>query len=114
MGWLTRYLEQVVQLGAQYNVNPFTFAAIYLAATPLFIAGLYWLLRSYRRKEPLFLPALLTGFSFCCPYLYLILFGRGLPWYIYAAVIAVVGLGGGRAYLQIRAKLSTGASPPEP
>ncbi len=106
MGWLVDYYQQAMELGARHGVNPLFFAGIYVGAIPFFFASVYWIVRSYRQKKSLALPASLAGFFFCSAYLYLVLFGRDLAWYVYAIVFTFLGVGAARAYKQVRAKMS--------
>lgn len=113
MGWLTEYFQQAMEIGARHGVNPLIFAGIYVGAIPFFFGSVYWIVRSYRRKKPIALPASFAGLFFCSAYLYLVLFGRELPGYVYAIVIGFIVVSATRAYRQIRSKLSAVACPPE-
>ncbi len=113
MGWLSEYYQQAMELGARHGVNPLIFAGIYVGAIPFFFASVYWIVISYRQKKSIVLPASLAGFFFCSAYLYLVLFGRDLAWYVYASVVTFLGVGAARAYKQVRAKMSTAEDSPE-
>ena len=113
MGWLSEYYQQAMELGARHGVNPLIFAGIYVGAIPFFFASVYWIVHSYRQKKSLVLPSSLAGFFFCSAYLYLILFGRDLAWYVYAIVVTFLGVGAARAYKQVRAKMSAAEGAPE-
>ncbi|MCH8266902.1 MAG: hypothetical protein O7A06_11830 [Acidobacteria bacterium] len=113
MGWLSEYYQQAMELGARHGVNPLIFAGIYVGAIPFFFASVYWIVHSYRQKKSLVLPASLAGFFFCSAYLYLILFGRDLAWYVYAIVVTFLGVGAARAYKQVRAKMSAAEDSPK-
>ncbi len=113
MGWLSEYYQQAMELGARHGVNPLIFAGIYVGAIPFFFASVYWVVHSYRQKKSLVLPSSLAGFFFCSAYLYLILFGRDLAWYVYAIVVTFLGVGAARAYKQVRAKMSAAEESPK-
>jgi len=82
-----------LNLGQQYNVNPFIFGAIYIGAIPFFSLSVAWLVRNYRQRKSLVLPVLSAGFCFISAYLYLIIAGRNVPLWVYGAVLAMVVLG---------------------
>lgn len=82
-----------LNLGQQYNVNPFIFGAIYIGAIPFFSLSIAWLVRNYRQHKSLALPVLSAGFCFISAYLYLIIAGRNVPLWVYGAVLAMVVLG---------------------
>jgi len=95
-----------MELGGRHGVNPLIFAGIYVGAIPFFFASVYWAVQNHRKKKALVLPLTCTGFFFCSAYLYLVFFGRDLPWYVYAVVLGVAGAGGVRLYRQMRTRLS--------
>lgn len=80
-------------LGAQYGVNPLIFGAIYVGAIPFFSLSVAWLVRNARRGTSVAVPALAAGFCFISAYLYLIVAGKNVPWWVYAFVVVLV-LGG--------------------
>lgn len=82
-----------LNLGQQYNVNPFIFGAIYIGAIPFFSLSIAWLVRNYRQHKSLALPVLSAGFCFISAYLYLIIAGRNVPLWVYGAVLAMIVLG---------------------
>ncbi len=80
-------------LGAEYGVNPLVFGAIYVGAIPFFTISLAWLVRNLRQKKSAVLPALLTGFFFISAYLYLIIAGKNVPFWVYLFIALLVGFG---------------------
>jgi hypothetical protein len=94
-----------LSLGAEYGVDPIIFGAIYVGAIPFFTASLAWLVRNLRQKKPAALPAFLTGFFFISAYLYLLVAGQNIPWWVYAAIAALVGLGAWSTVQKIRTKV---------
>ena len=89
----------ILALGAQYNVNPYIFAAIYVGAIPFFLASIGWLVKRARAGRSTVLPTMLAGFFFVSAYLYLAIFGQDIPlWvWIFLAVLGVYG-----AWSQVR------------
>lgn len=80
-------------LGEQYGVDPLIYAILYVGAGPFFFASLAWLIRSIRRRDPLILPAISTAFFFSLPSLYVVVAGRNLPAWVYAALIGLALIG---------------------
>ncbi len=93
-------------LGAEYGVDPLVFGAIYVGAIPFFTLSLGWLVRNVRRKRPVALPAFLCLFFFCSAYLYLLVAGRNIPWWVYGLVAAMLGLGVVSTVRTVRARLA--------
>ncbi len=81
-------------LGAAYGVDPLVFGTIYVGAIPFFTLAVAWTVRRLRRGESAVVPALAAGFCFVSAYLYLLLAGRNIPWWIYGVVAAMVAGGG--------------------
>lgn len=80
-------------LGAEYGVNPLVFGAIYVGAIPFFTLSLAWLVRNLKQKKSAVFPALFTGFFFISAYLYLIIAGRNVPFWVYLFIAFLVGAG---------------------
>lgn len=93
------FVEWFLSLGARYGVNPFVFGGIYVGAIPFFSMSVGWLIRNYRKGKSVALPAMLALFFFISAYLYLIIAGRNVPWWVYAVVILMVAYG---AYSTVR------------
>ncbi len=80
-------------LGAKYGVNPVIFGAIYVGAIPFFSLSLAWLIRNIRRKISILLPLFFTGFFFISAYLYLLVVGRNVPFWVYLFIAAMIIFG---------------------
>ena len=79
---------------ARHGVNPSVFLALSAVCGPLFYYSLYQMARSMKRDRSklgrwglIFLAATVT------PYLYVLIFGRNLPWWMYAVLVVTIGLG---------------------
>ncbi len=75
-----------VTIGKNYHVDPIIFLGIHVVATPLFILCVAWLIKNYRQKRSIILPAALSVVIFNASNFYLILFGKNIPWWLYTIV----------------------------
>ena len=107
--WIGNWIANAGALAAHHGVDPVIFAAIYIGAIPFFWLGTAWLLTSARRRRPLVWPVLFTGFCFVSPYLYVLVFGRGLPWWAYALIASLLAGFGWQSYRSIRARMRQAA-----
>ena len=97
--------QHVTQIGEHYGVNPALFAGLYLAHHPLFWGTMAWLAARVRRKQPAAAVVALGVFFWFLPYTYVFVFGRGLPWWVYALAAVVVAVGGTHAVREIKKRL---------
>ena len=77
-------------LGAKYNVNPWLFGGIYVGAIPFFTLSVGWFVKNYKKGKSIVLPALSAGFFFISAYLYLIIAGENVPWWVYGFVFLMI------------------------
>ncbi|MBA3682636.1 MAG: hypothetical protein H0W73_15965 [Bacteroidetes bacterium] len=75
-------------IGLKYHVDPVIFVAIHVVATPLFIAAVAWIVHNHKKKRSIFIPSLVAAFVFNAANIYLIIFGKNIPYWIYL-IIAV-------------------------
>ena len=101
--------RHIMQVGTHYGVNPLLFAVLYLAHHPLFWGTMAWLAARVRAKKPVAGVIALGVFFWFLPYTYVLFFGRGLPWWVYALAAAAIAAGGTHAVREIRRRLK-----PEP
>ena len=87
-------------------MNPLIFGGIYVGAIPLFFLSLGWLVRNIRQKKSVVIPVLLTGFFFISAYLYLIVVGENIPWWVYLVIGALVAYGAYSTYQKVRKQSS--------
>lgn len=92
-------------LGENYGVNPIIFGSIYVGAIPFFTLSIGWLVRNYRKKKSIILPSLSSGFFFVSAYLYLIIVGKNVPFWVYLFIIALVAGGGISTYKKVQGKI---------
>ncbi len=94
-GLMDRATGLMDQARDTYGVNPVAFLAIFLGSGPVFYYSLFRLLRSLARKtgretglwSAVFLAAT------AAPYLYVLLFGRNLPVWVYGILALLIGQG---------------------
>jgi hypothetical protein len=92
-------------LGEKYGVNPVVFGSIYVGAIPFFMASVTWLVQSYRKNKSIVLPALSAIGCFISAYVYLIIVGKNVPWWVYGIVILMVLYGAWSTFISIRKKI---------
>ena len=92
-------------LGENYGVNPIIFGSIYVGAIPFFTFSIGWLVRNYRKKKSIVLPALSSTFFFISAYLYLIIAGRNVPLWVYGVVVAMVAVGAYSTVQKVKGKI---------
>jgi len=101
-------MEWVDRIAETYHINPFVFGVIYFGAMPLFMASLWWLMRCLKRRQKMLWPTLSTGFWFCSSYLYIVVAGRNIPWWIYLVVAVALSYGSLLVYRSIRRRVEAG------
>ena len=75
-----------------YGVNPIIFLVIYLGCAQVWYFSLFRTLRAVARK----LPAQIVPWSMVflvtsvAPFVYVMIFGRNLPWWVYGVIAALV------------------------
>ncbi len=87
MAWWENIKNYYITLGEKYEVDPLLFVGIHVVATPLFAAAVWWVIYNKRKKKSLILPGIIAAFIFNAANIYLVLWGRNIPWWIYAIVI---------------------------
>ncbi len=97
--------EWFYSLGANYGVNPLIFGAIYVGAIPFFSLSIAWLVKNYRQKKSIVLPALSAIFFFISAYIYLIFAGKNVPFWVYATVVLLIVFGACSTYKKVRRKV---------
>jgi hypothetical protein len=85
--------DWLLGLGAEYGVNPFVFAAIYVGAIPFFTLSIAWLVKNIRRGKAITFPVLSAGFFFVSAYLYLLVAGRNIPVWVYVFIAGLIVFG---------------------
>ena len=92
-------------LGENYGVNPLIFGAIYVGAIPFFSLSIAWLVKNYRQKKSIVLPALSAMFFFISAYIYLIFAGKNVPVWVYGFVILLIVFGAYSTIKKVRKQI---------
>ena len=104
MHWWEIFKEWFLGLGQKYNVNPYIFGGIYIGAIPFFFFFLYRTIKKIRQKKSYVLQALLTGFFFISSYLYMIIVGKNIPFWVYIFIALMIFYGFYSTIKKIKAK----------
>lgn len=102
--------EWFLSLGDEYGVNPIIFGSIYVGAIPFFTLSIGWLVRNYRQKKSIVIPALSSTFFFISAYLYLIIAGENVPWWVYGIVVLMIAYGAWSTYKKIKHRIEDTAT----
>lgn len=97
--------EYYITIGNKYHVDPVIFLGIHVVATPLFIFAAAWLVKTYKNKQTIILPAVICVFIFNAANIYLVMFGQNLPWFIYFILATTSIITGYFSYVKIKNKL---------
>ncbi|MBA3705544.1 MAG: hypothetical protein H0W84_06475 [Bacteroidetes bacterium] len=92
-------------LGLKYNVDPVIFVGIHIVATPLFIAAVAWIVTNHKKKRSIFIPSLVAAFVFNAANIYLIIFGKNIPYWIYLVIGATTLISSYFSIQKIRKKM---------
>ncbi len=96
----------LMSLGDSYGVNPLIFGIIYVGAIPFFSLSVVWLIYNYKRGISIILPVLSSTFFFVSAYLYLLIAGKNVPWWVYLIVLLMIIIGGWFTIKKIRNKVT--------
>jgi hypothetical protein len=105
-------IEQLMQVARDtYGVNPVVFLAIYLVGVPVFYYSLFRTIRALAKR--LLKDVMLWSAIFLCvnmaPFLYVLFFGRNLPWWVYGGIALLVGQGVLSLVMKLRKMPAVGA-----
>jgi hypothetical protein len=99
-----------------YSVDPIVFVVLIVACAPFFYFSIYRLVRALAKKDrggvtvwsSVFLAATVI------PYLYVLFFGRNMPWWIYIVLGILLAQGAYSLVRKLREGAKTGRSPAAP
>ena len=95
-GYLISQINEIFKIARDnYGVNPVIFIIIYLVTVPIFYYSLFRTLQALAKK--LGNKIMLWSAIFLCaniaPFLYVLLFGRNIPWWVYGMIAILIGQG---------------------
>jgi hypothetical protein len=105
-------IEELIQTARDtYGVNPVVFLGIYLVCVPIFY---YSLVRTFRAlAKKLGKEVMLWSAIFLCanvaPFLYVLFFGRNIPWWVYGIIALLIGQGVLSLVMKLRRTPEAGA-----
>jgi hypothetical protein len=79
----------------RYGVNPVIFLAIFLTSVPFFYYSLFRMMRALAKKLKKEVAVWSTVFlcATVAPFIYVLFFGRNLPWWVYGIIALLIGQG---------------------
>jgi hypothetical protein len=91
---------------ATYGVDPVVFLVISTVNAPFFYYTIYRLAKAVAKRDTARLPLWSTLFlaSVVVPYVYVLFWGRALPWYVYAAMALLVAQGAWTLVKKLRSR----------
>lgn len=105
MEWFDVFYRWFMSLGEQYGVNPIIFGSIYIGAIPFFTFSIAWLIRNYRKGVSIVLPVLSASFFFVSAYLYLMIVGQNVPWWVYGLIVLMLVYGAWSTFRNVRKEI---------
>ncbi len=105
MEWFQSFSDWFFSLSDNYGVNPIIFCGIYVGAIPFFTVSVAWIVRNHKRGISIVAPVLSASFFFVSAYLYLIIAGENVPFWVYGVVIAMLVYGGWSTYKKVNSQI---------
>lgn len=93
IAWLEPWMASV---RARYGVSPVLFLALMILCAPFFYYSIFRLIKAGVKRDKGALTLWSTVFlvSTVLPYLYVLFFGHGLPWYVYLILAVLIANSG--------------------
>ena len=90
LSWIARQMEAARET---YGVNPVVFLVILFGASPVFYYAIYRMVRALAKKSlnEVTLWSMIFLLSTAAPYLYVLVAGRNLPWWVYIIIGLLLG-----------------------
>ena len=78
-----------------YRVDPIVFIVIYFVSVPFFYFSIYRMVRALakRRQQEILVWSMVFLGATAAPFLYVLFFGRNLPWWVYVVIAILIGQG---------------------
>ena len=92
LGWIRDMMRTARE---SYGVDPVAFLVIYLVTVPFFYYSIFRMLRALarRRQQEIVVWSMVFLGATAAPFVYVLLFGRNLPWWIYVVIGLLIGQG---------------------
>ena len=89
-----------------YSVDPVAFVVIYFVSVPFFYFSIFRMVRAIARRRQQELVVWSTVFlgATAAPFLYVLFFGRNLPWWVYGLIALLIGQGAWSLVRRLRKK----------
>jgi hypothetical protein len=121
LGWVRGIMESA---RVKYDVDPIVFIIIYFCSVPFFYYSLFRMTRALAKKKgsEIMVWSMVFLAATAAPFIYVLLFGRNLPWWVYGVIALLIGQGVFNLVKRLRKKPEPpaadagapgGASPPE-
>ena len=86
--------ETAATIRERHAVDPYVFIALSAACGPFFYYSLYRLVRALARdRGAVGRWSLVFLVATAAPYLYVLVFGRNMPWWVYIVLVAAIASG---------------------
>ena len=106
MRWWDAIVDYYKNIGEKYSVDPVLFVGIHIVATPLFAAAVWWIVYNRKKGYSLVLPIIIATLIFNAANIYLIAYGKDIPWWIYGIVGTTTIISSFITVRKVKAKLS--------
>jgi ABC-type Co2+ transport system permease subunit len=92
---VSKFDEIWKQAIVHYGVNPAIFLVMYLMSMPFFYYSLFRMMRALAKKRGKEVAVWSTVFlcATVAPFIYVLFFGRNLPWWVYGIIALLIGQG---------------------
>jgi hypothetical protein len=80
---------------SNYGVDPVVFLVIYLGSAPVFYYSIFRMVRALakRRQNEIITWSMIFLAATAAPFIYVLLFGHNLPWWVYVVIALLIGQG---------------------
>jgi hypothetical protein len=89
MDYITMFKDWVISLGEKHGVDPLILGSLYLVSKVCFFTCLGWVFKNLRAKKPVVFQLLLASAFFSIPYMYIMIAGRNISWWVYVFIISM-------------------------
>ncbi len=114
MEWFNRvvlgFIRELMETARmRYGVDPVVFLVIYIASVPFFYYSIFRVVRGLarRRQNEVITWSMVFLGATVAPFLYVLVFGRNLPWWVYVLVALLIGQGIYSLVRRLRGKRGT-------